>query len=205
MKHSVLFRKLSMVLLSMVLIFSLVTGCSASFGSGKTNDQTQPVVSTETSGQFKETEQSEAARAADGQNHTGKTKTPEKDEPDPDDEPEISEDGEYTSKEDVATYLYLYGHLPDNYITKKEAKELGWVSNKGNLWDVAPGMSIGGDSFGNREGLLPDKKGRKYFECDIDYDGGYRGSDRIIYSNDGLVYFTGDHYQSYELLYGEED
>ena len=69
---------------------------------------------------------------------------------------------------------------------------------------MAPGMSIGGDRFGNREGLLPTKKGRKYYECDIDFDGGYRNGKRIVYSNDGLIYYTGDHYESFQLLYGEE-
>ena len=120
-------------------------------------------------------------------------------------EKQVSEDGEYTSKDDVAEYLYLYGHLPGNYITKNEAKKLGWESSKGNLWEVAPGKVIGGDKFGNREGLLPEKKNRKYYECDVNYDGGYRGSDRIIYSNDGLIYYTEDHYNSFELLYGDED
>ena len=116
----------------------------------------------------------------------------------------VTEDGEYSSKEEVAAYLHEFGHLPDNYLTKSEAQDLGWVSSKGNLWDVAPGMSIGGDSFGNREGLLPSKKGRKYYECDIDYEGGRRNAKRIIFSNDGLIYYTEDHYESFELLYGEE-
>ena len=119
-------------------------------------------------------------------------------------EPDLDEDGHYTTKEDVALYLYLYQHLPENFITKNEAKKLGWVSNEGNLGDVAPGMSIGGDKFGNREGLLPKKDGRQYYECDINSDGGYRGAERIVYSNDGLIYYTGDHYESFELLYGEE-
>jgi len=117
----------------------------------------------------------------------------------------VREGGEYYSKDDVAEYLYLYEHLPDNYITKSEAKKLGWVSNKGNLWDVAPGKCIGGDNFGNREGHLPEKKNRKYYECDVNYEGGFRQDDRIIYSNDGLIYFTDDHYNTFELLYGEED
>ena len=117
---------------------------------------------------------------------------------------ELSEDGTYTSKEEVARYLFLYGHLPDNFITKKEAKALGWVSSEGNLGEVAPGKSIGGDYFGNFEGNLPEKEGREYHECDIDSDGGYRGAKRIVYSNDGLVYYTEDHYQTFELLYGEE-
>lgn len=118
-------------------------------------------------------------------------------------QPPILEDQEYSSKEEVAEYLHLFGHLPDNYITKNEAQNLGWVASKGNLWKVAPGKSIGGDRFGNREGLLPDAKGRKYYECDIDFDGKYRNAKRIIFSNDGLIYYTEDHYESFELLYGE--
>ena len=115
----------------------------------------------------------------------------------------ISEDGSYSTKDEVAAYLHQYGHLPPNYLTKKQAQELGWVANQGNLWEIAPGMSIGGDRFGNREGLLPEAPGRQYYECDIDFDGGYRGTKRIIYSNDGLIYYTEDHYESFQLLYGE--
>ena len=116
--------------------------------------------------------------------------------------PEISEDGVYTSRDDVAAYLWLYGHLPANFLTKNEARELGWDSSLGNLDEVAPGMSIGGDRFGNREGLLPAAPGRQYYECDIDYDGGFRNGKRIVWSNDGLIYYTEDHYNSFELLYG---
>ncbi len=118
--------------------------------------------------------------------------------------PAISEEGCYTSRDEVAEYLYLYGHLPSNFITKKEAKALGWVSSEGNLDEVAPGMSIGGDYFGNYEGLLPETDDREYHECDIDFDGTYRNAKRIVYSNDGLIYYTEDHYETFELLYGEE-
>ena len=118
--------------------------------------------------------------------------------------PAISEDGTYTSKEEVAEYLHTYGHLPSNFIKKKAAQKLGWVSKEGNLWDVAPGMSIGGDYFGNYEGSLPEAEDRDYYECDIDFDGSYRGAKRIVYSNDGLIYYTEDHYETFELLYGEE-
>ena len=117
----------------------------------------------------------------------------------------IREDGWYSSKEEVSLYIYTYGELPDNYITKQEARELGWDSEKGNLWEVAEGMSIGGDKFGNREGLLPKDKGRQYYECDIDYEGGYRNGKRIVYSNDGLIYYTEDHYESFEEIVYEED
>ncbi len=104
----------------------------------------------------------------------------------------------YTAPEDVAEYIYLYGELPENFITKREAGNLGWESSEGNLWEVAPGMSIGGDYFGNYEGLLPDGK---YRECDVNYDGGYRGAERIIYGEDGSVWYTDDHYESFTQLY----
>lgn len=115
----------------------------------------------------------------------------------------LDEDGAYTTKEDVALYLHLYGHLPDNFITKKQAQKLGWSG--GSLEPYAPGCSIGGSRFGNYEGLLPDKEGRTWTECDIDTMGAKsRGPKRIVFSNDGLIYYTGDHYESFELLYGEE-
>ncbi len=116
----------------------------------------------------------------------------------------IDENGSYTSKEDVALYIYTYDRLPENFISKKEAMDLGWDSSKGNLWEVTDKKSIGGDRFGNREGLLPKLKGRQYFECDINYQGGFRGAERLVYSNDGLIYYTGDHYKTFNLLYGDE-
>ena len=122
-------------------------------------------------------------------------------EEDSSEDPAIDEDGWYSTKDEVALYLHTFGKLPGNYLTKKEASALGWDSKKGNLWDVAEGMSIGGDTFGNREGLLPSAKGRKWFECDINYEGGFRGAERILFSSDGLVFYTDDHYQSYTQLY----
>ena len=112
-------------------------------------------------------------------------------------------DGVYDSAEDVALYLYTYGELPCNFITKAEAKDLGWSG--GSVEQYAPGMCIGGDRFGNYEGLLPKVKGRSYYECDIDTLGeDSRGAKRLVYSNDGLIYYTPDHYESFELLYGDE-
>ena len=109
----------------------------------------------------------------------------------------------YTSAEDVAVYLHEYGELPDNFMTKDEARKLGWEG--GSLEEYAPGMAIGGDKFGNYEGTLPKAKGRQYYECDIDTIGAdSRGAKRLVYSNDGLIYYTEDHYETFELLYGEE-
>lgn len=117
--------------------------------------------------------------------------------------PAIDEDGYYTTKEDVALYIYTYGHLPDNFITKKEAESLGWSG--GGLDDYAYGCCIGGNRFGNYEDLLPEADGRKYTECDIDtMHASKRGAKRIVFSNDGLIYYTDDHYESFTLLYGEE-
>lgn len=115
----------------------------------------------------------------------------------------IDESGSYTTAEDVALYIHTYGHLPDNFITKKEAEALGWGG--GGLEPYAPGMCIGGNRFGNYEGLLPEKDGRTYTECDIDtMHADDRGAKRIVFSNDGLIYYTEDHYESFTLLYGEE-
>ena len=119
------------------------------------------------------------------------------------DEAALPEDGWFYSAESVSLYLQTYGKLPDNFITKDEARELGWEG--GSVEEFAPGYAIGGDKFGNREGLLPVAEGRQYYECDIDTDGqDSRGAKRIVYSNDGLIYYTDDHYESFTLLYGEE-
>lgn len=117
---------------------------------------------------------------------------------------DLDKSGSYTSKEAVSLYLVTYETLPDNYITKSEAMKLGWKSSEGNLWDVTDQKSIGGDVFRNREKALPIKEGRTYYEADIDYAGGYRNEKRIVYSDDGLIYYTHDHYKNFELLYGDE-
>lgn len=117
----------------------------------------------------------------------------------------LAEDGVYSTPEAVAEYLHFYGHLPQNYLTKQEAKEQGWETSLGNLWEVAEGMSIGGDHFGNREGLLPEAEGRTWYECDVNYAGGFRGAERLLYSSDGLIYYTNDHYESFTPIYGEEE
>ena len=114
----------------------------------------------------------------------------------------ISEDKAYTDKEHVAAYINEFAKLPHNYITKNEAKKLGWQT-KGTLDKVAPGKSIGGDRYGNYEKKLPDKNGRSWKECDIDYVKGSRNGKRIVFSNDGLIYYTGDHYNSFTKLYGK--
>ncbi|MDT8718018.1 ribonuclease [Clostridium sp. 19966] len=100
----------------------------------------------------------------------------------------------------VADYIHEYRHLPSNYITKAKAQALGWRPGE-DLWDYAPGKSIGGDVFTNSEGVLPKATGRTWHECDINYNGGHRGADRLVYSNDGLIYGTSDHYQTFTCYY----
>ncbi len=114
----------------------------------------------------------------------------------------LTKDGHYQTMEEVAVYLTVFGKLPSNYIRKNAAQDLGWNNRDGNLDEVAPGCSIGGDRFGNYEGQLPDAKNRKWTECDIDYDPayGYRGAKRIVFSNDGLIYYTDDHYETFSLV-----
>jgi len=110
-------------------------------------------------------------------------------------------DGYYYAVEDVVNYIDAYGELPENFITKKEARELGWEG--GSVERYLEGAAIGGDSYGNREGLLP--KGHKYIECDIDTDGqNSRGAKRLVFSYDGLYFYTDDHYESFRELWVTE-
>lgn len=166
-----------------IIIFLLVSALSGCSNNDLLTDNTQYNQNSETS--------DENAEVIEDQVETDNSE----------DDTDIKEDGLYTNPYDVARYLNTYNKLPSNFITKKEAAELGWESEKGNLWEVTDEMSIGGDYFGNREGLLPKKDGRKWFECDVNYSGGYRGAERIVFSNDGLIYYTDDHYDSFTQLY----
>ena len=115
----------------------------------------------------------------------------------------VTEGQAYYSKDDVANYLIEFGELPPNYLTKNEARNRGWHASKGNLWDVTDHGVIGGDKFGNFEGLLPKKSGRQYYEADVNYEGGRRNAHRLVFSNDGLIFYTSDHYNSFEEIVGE--
>jgi hypothetical protein len=103
-----------------------------------------------------------------------------------------------SSEQAVIPYLKEHHRLPDYYLTKEAAREQGWTPAKGNLCDVLPGKIIGGDRFFNRDGQLPEKAGRKWFEADLNYDCATRNADRLLYSNDGLIFVTYDHYRSFQ-------
>ena len=195
------FKRIKALLLALILSLSL-TACSEEVTGAIVDEVIDIAVSevvdvlTEDSGETADAE-SPPAQEESSAEEAAPEETPAEE------VPAIDEDGSYTTKEDVALYIHTYGHLPDNFITKKEAEALGWSG--GGLDDYAYGCSIGGNRFGNYEGLLPEANGRTYTECDIDtMHASKRGAKRIVFSNDGLIYYTGDHYETFELLYGEE-
>lgn len=184
-----MFKKILAFLLTLLLAAGLFSGCSENAGGGSADPAVSSGSVSEVSSEITSspTEPSEASSAPIS-SHISEL-------------PSLDEDGAYTSKEDVALYLQLYGKLPHNFITKSEARALGWSG--GSLEPYAPGCCIGGDRFGNYEELLPE--GHTYTECDIDTLGANsRGAKRIVFSEDGLIYYTEDHYESFVLLYGEE-
>ena len=176
------FTKFSAYLLALMMLAALFTGCLSAPAEQAGGDV--PAVSPVESSAAPAAESSAAPAEEDS------------------DAPVIDQYGSYTTKEDVALYIHTYGCLPQNFITKDQARQAGW--NGGSLEPYCPGMCIGGDSFGNREGLLPKAQGRSWTECDINTLGAdSRGAERIVFSNDGLIYYTGDHYESFTLLYGQ--
>ena len=176
------FTKFSAYLLALMMLAALFTGCLSAPAEQAGGDV--PAVSPVESSAAPAAESSAAPAEEDS------------------DAPVIDQYGSYTTKEDVALYIHTYGCLPQNFITKDQARQAGW--NGGSLEPYCPGMCIGGDSFGNREGLLPKAQGRSWTECDVNTLGAdSRGTERIVFSNDGLIYYTGDHYESFTLLYGQ--
>ena len=201
-------KKLLAFLLALVMAFGLL-GCEAVVGLALDLAEEALVDTTEYATDESVPDQTEEDPIRDQTDDTAEADPPEDTTvaDDPEDTtgavPAIDEEGFYYSAEDVALYLYTYGRLPENFITKSEARKLGWEG--GNVEKYAPDCAIGGDKFGNREELLPVASGRQYYECDIDTHGeNSRGAKRIVFSNDGLIYYTDDHYESFVLLYGEE-
>lgn len=166
-------RKIFAVLLCLVFALSVLVGCGS---NKKERSGNAPFIETQVAGSAKQTTVTA---------NSGKIT--------------IAKNGTYTDKEHVAKYIYEYKTLPSNYITKNQAKKLGWQT-KGTLDKVAPGKSIGGDRYGDYENKLPKANGRKWTECDIDYVKGNRNAKRIIFSSDGLIYYTNDHYQTFNRV-----
>ncbi len=162
-------KKLTALWLSFLLVFGTLTGCSVDLGVIGGEDGPTTIVT------------SDSTQNTDSGEETAVS---------------VTEDGQYDTKDEVAAYLTEFGHLPSNYITKKQAQSLGWEG--GSLEPYAPGCSIGGDRFGNYEGVLPDGK---YHECDLNTRGAdKRGAERLVYSDDGRIYYTADHYETFEEI-----
>ncbi len=183
-------KRIAALLLALFFALGLAAGC--------TSEEARQALELAQSLEEALQEQSGPVTQAEAlQNEPGKAEKPV------DTEAPVQYGESYDTKEEVALYLHLYGELPPNYMTKKEAQELGWEG--GSLERFAPGKCIGGSTFGNYEGRLPKENGRTYKECDIGTLGkSSRGAKRIVYSNDGLIYYTDDHYETFTLLYGEE-
>ncbi|WP_405380966.1 ribonuclease domain-containing protein [Phascolarctobacterium sp.] len=178
-------KKIMALVLALVFCFSVLAGCGS---SKKAENGTTKTVTTTTTTSNAKTIQPDKSQKADANYKANSGKL------------QISESKAYSDKEHVAAYINEFAKLPHNYITKNQAKKLGWQT-KGTLDKVAPGKSIGGDRYGNYEGKLPKKNGRTWTECDIDYVKGNRNAKRIVFSNDGLIYYTGDHYKTFTRLY----
>lgn len=173
------------LLLAAVMSFALFAGCAP-----MTGEAARPVI------------EADAAPSDAYDTDDGGTAPDDIDGEEPPPADDIDPAGSFTARDDVAAYLWTYGRLPDNFITKRQARELGWTG--GSLEPYAPGKCIGGDTFGNREGRLP---AGQYRECDIDTLGAQeRGAKRLVYTEDARsIYYTEDHYESFTLLYGEEE
>lgn len=120
---------------------------------------------------------------------------------------EVEEGKEYNNHLDVVAYIYYFHKLPSNYLTKSQAKSLGWKGS-GNVWvnDKLQGKNIGGDTFNNREGRLPLTESNTYIEVDVNTNGGSRGMYRIVYNRYTFdVYYTADHYGTFTFMIGALD
>ena len=195
-------NRLKKTFLPVILIVTLLfTGCEIVFEDDETESESvrhTTVTEVET-----ETESTPVTETEEEETEPSETPSEPSETAVPTESQVIDRDGSYTTAEDVALYIYTYGELPSNFMTKNEARELGWEG--GSLEPYAPGMCIGGDWYGNYEGMLPETNGREYHECDINTLGASsRGAERIVFSNDGLIYYTPDHYETFTLMYGQE-
>lgn len=203
MKKQKIIKYISIILI-LLLSFGMLTGCkkktqepqteisSSNENENHTNQDASSSETNSSNGGVSSAETDNQNKEDSSENDTNSHNSME------DEEALLNEDGYYYTKEDVSLYLHTYGHLPDNYITKKEAKKLGWSG--GTPERFKEGAAIGGDKYGNYEELLPE--GKTYYECDIDTNGKKkRGAKRIVWSDDGYIYYTPDHYETFELLY----
>ena len=186
---------LSLLLLTVLLFTGIDFALPQAQAEGFAQSPAQSMMLTAKSKKKKTTPTPEAAAKATPKPTKAPTQAPAKPTPTP------VPSGPIIEPQAIADYIFANGRLPDNFITKKQAQDLGWDSYRNYVSDVAPGKSIGGDRFGNYEEILPVVKGRKYFECDCYYTKGKRNAYRIIFSNDGHVWYTADHYQTFTEMH----
>ena len=192
-------KKVFAIALAVVMMLSVVLGCGGKKASQPAPSQTKI---TESQNKEKSYAASEKTKQKDDkqQKQTSKTNGPADSTAATGAKVKVEKGKSYTDKDHVAAYIHVYKTLPPNYITKGQAAKLGW-KNEGTLDKVAPGKSIGGDRYNNYEKKLPDKQGRTWKECDIDYVKGNRNAKRICFSNDGLIYYSASHYRDFVRLY----
>ncbi len=101
--------------------------------------------------------------------------------------------------EGVADYIVKYGRLPDNFITKAEAAKLGGTrkrqSRRSSAWKKHRRRYLSKQrKAASRCGRTRMERSRHQLYI------GIPGSDRIVYSNDRLVYKTTDHYKTFTRM-----
>ncbi len=206
------FSWMASILLALALALLPLAGCSEGYTEER---ESSPIAALDGVGQSASSDEEKApakdsssqaqAPTSTSAERADTSGTPEQPQAPPAAAASVSEDGTYTSPDEVALYIHTYGHLPSNFISKTKARKAGWESKKGNLDEVCPGKSIGGSTYYNEgwdgEELLPEAPGRTWKECDVNYHGGYRGAERLVFSNDGLIFYTNDHYKTFTQLY----
>ncbi len=200
-------RKIFSLLLAMLLIWGGLGGAERSIPAGELREAVTEgaIRPAEGNGAGKADRGEISARSNKKKKNTATPAPEAKTTPEPDGggiTPTPVPEGPITDPRSIADYLFSHGmRLPDNFITKNEARSLGWDSRENYVSDVAPGKSIGGDHFGNYDEKLPVGKGISYREADCYYTKGKRNAYRVIYSSDGRVWYTEDHYNTFvELL-----
>ena len=192
-----LWRLLS-VLSILLLVILPISGCDYSF-SAESNTETGTYTTLSETTDYTSDSATEQNKTSNIE--SGNTSTTEKKQIDETDG-YLDKDGSYTSKEDIMNFRQL-GSLTPGHPEYGHTVGIGWSG--GSLEPYAPGKCIGGDYFGNYEKVLPVVSGRTYHECDIDtLNAKSRGAKRIIYSDDGQIYYTDNHYKSFTLLYGDD-
>ena len=103
-------------------------------------------------------------------------------------------------KNGADSWIKQFDELPEYYITEAELLKLGWRRGKSPA-KYAPGKMATMGIYLNGNKHLPTAPGRIWYEADINYYSGKRNRHRLLWSNDGLIFVTYDHYETFlEIL-----